>query len=247
MNERSLKIIQMLNEAGTLDVSTLAQELNVSGVTIRKDLAALEERGLLRREHGYAVAVSPDDLSYRMTLNYEVKKRIALRASEMVENGETIMIESGSTCAMLASELAENRQDITIITNSAFIADHIRCFRGVRVILLGGSYDPDSQVMTGPLVQMCVSKFFVDKFFIGTDGFYPPQGFSNVSLSRAESVRAMAESAKRLIILTDSSKFNKRGVVTLLHAREVDTVVTDDVPEVCRASLEENGVEIVIA
>jgi Transcriptional regulators of sugar metabolism len=247
MNERSLKIIEMLNKAGRMDVNALAQELNVSGVTIRKDLAALEEQGLLRREHGYAVAVSTDDLSYRITLNYEVKKRIALRAAQMVENGETIMIESGSTCAMLATELAESRQDITIITNSAFIADHLRSFRSVRVILLGGSYDPDSQVMLGPLVQMCASKFFVDKFFIGTDGFYPPQGFSNVSLSRADAVRAMAESAKQLVILTDSSKFNKRGVVTLLHAREVDTVITDSIPEDCRINLEENNVEIVIA
>ena len=237
----------MLNEAGSLDVGMLAKELNVSGVTIRKDLAMLEAKGLLRREHGYAVAVSPEDLSYRMTLHYEVKKRIVLRAAQMVDSGETIMIESGSTCAMLAAELAENKRDITIITNSAFIADHIRSFPGVRVILLGGSYDPDSQVMTGPLVHMCAGKFFVDKFFIGTDGFYPPQGFSNVSLSRAEAVRAMAESAKRLIILTDSSKFNKRGVVTLLHAQEVDTLVTDNVPDDCRISLEENNVEIVIA
>lgn len=246
MNERSLKIIQMLNESGSLDVVTLAQELNVSGVTIRKDLAALEEQGLLRRQHGYAVAVSPDDLSYRLTLSYEVKKRIALRAAEMVDNGETIMIESGSTCAMLAAELAEHKRDITIITNSAFIADHIRSFPGVRVILLGGSYDRDSQVMTGPLVHTCVSKFFVDKFFIGADGYYPQQGFSNVSLSRAEAVRAMSESAKKVIVLTDSSKFNKRSVVTIFHAHEVDTVVTDSVPDDCRTSLEENDVEILI-
>lgn len=247
MNERCLKIISMLNEVGSLDVSTLAKELNVSAVTIRKDLAALEAKGMLGRQHGYAVCVSPEDLSYRLTLNYEVKKRIARRAAEIVENGETIMIESGSTCAMLAAELAENKKDITIITNSAFIADHIRRFPAVRVVLLGGSYDPDSQVMTGPLVHICAGKFFVDKFFIGTDGFYPPQGFSNVSLARAEAVRAMAESAKRLIILTDSTKFNKRGVVTLLHAQEVGMVVTDDIPEDCRISLEENGVEIVIA
>lgn len=246
MNDRRIRILEMLNEAGSIDVAVLAQELDVSGVTIRKDLAALNEKGLLHRQHGLAVRVSPDDVNYRMIFNYEVKKRIALRTAEMVENGETVMIESGSTCAMLAAQLAENKRDVTIVTNSAFIAAHVRSFPGARVVLLGGSYEPDAQVMTGPLVRICAREFFVDKFFIGTDGYYPPQGFSNVDLLRSEAVCAMAERAKQKIILTDSSKFNKRGVVTLMHAREVAAVVTDAVPEDCRVSLEQNGVEIVI-
>jgi DeoR/GlpR family transcriptional regulator of sugar metabolism len=111
--------------------------------------------------------------------------------------------------------------------------------------LLGGSFEPDAQVMIGPLVRICAREFFVDKFFIGTDGYYPPL-FSNVDLQRSEAVRAMAESAKQKVILTDSSKFNKRGVVSLMHAREVAAVVTDAVPDDCRTSLEENGVEIII-
>jgi len=245
MNERRIKILELLNDQGSLDVTVLADELDVSAVTIRKDLAALEEKGLLRRQHGFAVRVSPDDVNYRMIFNYEVKKRIASRAAEMVENGDTVMIESGSTCAMLAAELAENKRDVTIVTNSAFIAAHIRSFPGARVVLLGGSFEPDAQVMIGPLVRICAREFFVDKFFIGTDGYYPPL-FSNVDLQRSEAVRAMAESAKQKVILTDSSKFNKRGVVSLMHAREVAAVVTDAVPDDCRTSLEENGVEIII-
>ena len=244
MNERRIKILEMLNERENLDVATLAEELNVSSVTIRKDLAVLEEKGLLRRQHGFAVRASQDDISYRMIFNYEVKKRIADRAAEMVENGETVMIESGSTCAMLAANIAETKKDVTIITNSAFIAAHIRSYPGARVVLLGGSYEPDAQVMTGPLVRICAREFFVDKFFIGTDGYYPPQGFSNVDLLRSEAVRAMGENAKQKIILTDSSKFNKRGVVTLMHAREVAAVITDAVPDDCRKSLEDNGVKI---
>lgn len=247
MNERCLKIMEMLNEAGSLDVAALAQELDVSAVTVRKDLAFLEEKGLLRRQHGYAVRASQDDVGYRLIFNYEVKKRIAKRAAGMVKNGETIMIESGSTCAMLAAELTENKRDVTIITNSAFIAAHIRDFPGARVVLLGGSYEPDAQVMTGPLVKICAREFFVDKFFIGTDGYDVEQGFSNVNLLRAEAVRMMAESAKQCIILTDSSKFNRRGVVALMTARDVAAVVTEEIPDNCRARLEESGVEIVIA
>lgn len=247
MNQRCLKIMEMLNESGSLEVNAVAQELNVSAVTVRKDFAWLEEKGLLRRQHGSAVRVSPDDVGYRMTFNYEVKKRIAHRAADMVESGESVMIESGSTCAMLAAELTETRKDVTIITNSAFIAGYIRSLPGAKIVLLGGLYEPDAQVMTGPLVRMCAREFFVDKFFIGTDGYDLVQGFSNVDMQRADAVRAMAESAKRKIILTDSTKFNRRGVVTLMTAQDVAAVVTDAIPGNCAESLRENGVEIVIA
>ena len=247
MNERCLKIMEMLNESGSLEVNAVAQTLNVSAVTVRKDFAWLEEKGLLRRQHGYAVRVSPDDVGYRMTFDYEVKKRIAHRAAAMVESGETVMIESGSTCAMLAAELAENRRDVTIVTNSAFIAGHIRSFAAARIVLLGGTYEPEAQVMVGPLVRLCAREYYVDKFFIGTDGYDPGQGFSNVDMLRTEAVRAMAERAKQSVILTDSSKFNKRGVVTLMHARDVAAVITDAVPDNCRVSLEKDGVEIIIA
>ncbi len=246
MNQRQLEIVEMLNRDESLDVNELAQKLSVSAVTIRKDLDTLEEKGLLRRQHGFAIRVSPDDIGYRMTFDYETKKRIAVRACEMIESGEAVMIESGSTCAMLAAEIVTKKRDVTIITNSAFIAAHVRTIPGARVILLGGSYDPDAQAMSGPLVRKCAEQFYVDKFFIGVDGFEPGHGFSNIDMLRAEAVRAMAEQAKKRIILTDSSKFNKRGVVRLISAQDVTTVITNDIPENCREALEQANVEIVI-
>ena len=247
MNKRRLAILEMLNREETLDVNGLSRRLSVSAVTVRKDLAALESQGLLRRQHGYATKVSPNDVGYRMTLEYEVKKRIASRACEMVENGEVVMIESGSTCAMLASELVQNKRDVTIVTNSAFIAGYVRAIPGARVVLLGGFYDPDAQVMSGPLVRLCAEEFFVDKFFIGTDGYDPEQGFSNVDMLRSEAVRAMASRAQNRVILTNSPKFNRRSVVLLLPAKDVFAVITDAVPDNCRASLEKNGVKIILA
>ncbi len=247
MNQRCLTILELLNREESLDVNMLAERLNVSAVTVRKDLDFLEARGLLRRQHGSAVRVSTNDIRYRMTFDYEVKSRIAERASGMVGRGETVMIESGSTCAMLAYELVKARREVTILTNSAFIADYVRHLPGSRVILLGGQYDPDAQVMHGPLVKKCAEEFYVDKFFIGTDGFEPRLGFSNVDLSRAEAVRAMAERARRRVILTDSSKFNRRGVVLLLPVSEVSAVVTDRVPDNCAEALKAGGVEIILA
>lgn len=246
MNQRCLAILELLNSEETLDVNDLAKRLGVSAVTARKDLAYLEEKGLLHRQHGSVMRVSPNDVGYRMTFDYEVKRRIARRAAETVGSGEAVMIESGSTCAMLAEELVKNKRDVTIITNSAFIAGYVRSIPGARVVLLGGTYDPDAQVMSGPLVGKCAEEFYVDKFFIGTDGYDPQQGFSNVDMLRAEAVRAMAARADKRIILTDSSKFNRRGVVQLMPVRQVTHVITNAVPENCRAALEQSGVEIIL-
>ena len=246
MNQRCLTILERLNREDMLDVNDLAEQLCVSAVTVRKDLAILENKGLLRRQHGTAMRVSPNDIGYRMTFDYEVKRKIAQRAAEMVSSGEAVMIESGSTCAMLAEELVRKKRDVTIITNSAFIAGYVRSIPGARVVLLGGSYDPDAQVMSGPLVGKCAEEFYVDKFFIGTDGYEPNQGFSNVDMLRAEAVRAMAARADKRIILTDASKFNKRGVVQLMPVSQVTHVITNAIPENCRAALQQSGVEIVL-
>ena len=246
MNQRCLTILERLNREDMLDVNDLAEQLCVSAVTVRKDLAILENKGLLRRQHGTAMRVSPNDIGYRMTFDYEVKRKIAQQAAEMVSSGEAVMIESGSTCAMLAEELVRKKRDVTIITNSAFIAGYVRSIPGARVVLLGGSYDPDAQVMSGPLVGKCAEEFYVDKFFIGTDGYEPNQGFSNVDMLRAEAVRAMAARADKRIILTDASKFNKRGVVQLMPVSQVTHVITNAIPENCRAALQQSGVEIVL-
>lgn len=247
MNKRCIAIMELINQNGNLPVTELSERLDVSAVTIRKDLSCLEEQGLLRRQHGRALRVSPNDVGYRMTFSYDIKRRIAKKASEMVASGETIMIESGSTCAMLALELCEKRRDIRILTNSVFIADYVRKVPGAHVVLLGGSYDPDAQVTSGPLVKLCAQAFYVDKFFIGTDGFDPALGFTNVELLRAEAVRAMAESARNVIVLTEASKFNKRGVVSLVPPEGVSMVVANSIPDNCREVLESAGVEVVLA
>lgn len=247
MTQRQVKIITLLDEKGTMEVVAMARLLGVSAVTIRKDIALLEERNLLEKQHGCVARISHDEIGYRMSFAYEQKKRIAVRAAEMVQNGETVMIESGSTCIMLAIELAEKKQDITIITNSAYIAGAIRKLPGAKAMLLGGMYDTKAQLTTGPLVPICAEKFYVDKFFLGTDGFDPAQGFfSNADLLRAEAVNAMGKSAAKKIILTDSSKFNRRGVVKLFFPSELHAVVTDDIPDNCRVALEQSGMEIII-
>jgi Transcriptional regulators of sugar metabolism len=227
MNKRELDILSIITERERVEVAKLAEELQVSQVTIRKDLAALETRGLIQREHGFALIGSQDDINNRLATNYEVKQMIAKEAASLVQNGETVIIESGSSCTLLADLLAATRQNITIITNSAFIANYIRKRPAAKMILLGGDYQNNSQVMVGSLVSRCVENFFVDKMFIGTDGFSVKTGFTSRDYARAETVRQMAQQANKVIILTDSGKFRQPGVVSLLPLENVDTVITD--------------------
>ncbi|WP_238915866.1 DeoR/GlpR family DNA-binding transcription regulator [Clostridium sp. YIM B02555] len=244
MTNRYTKLLEIVNKNKRIEVSKLAELLKVSQVTIRKDLGALEEKGLLKREHGYAVMTSSDDISSRLAFNYDIKRKIARLASELVRDGETVMIESGSSCALLAEELAFNKKDITIITNSTFIANYIR-EGNAKVVLLGGDYQPESQVSVGPLTRKCVKDFFVDKLFIGTDGYSSKIGFTGKNLMRTETVKAMAESADKIIILTDSSKFSERGVVSQFKINEISYLFTDDnIPEEIFENLKKEKVEV---
>ena len=225
MRKRDSQILDALGVRKKISVQELAELLNVSDVTIRKDLSVLENNGLLKREHGFAVLPTSDDVSTRLLFNYETKRRIARKAAEQVRDGETLMIESGSCCALLAEEISTTRRDVTIITNSVFIANFVR-HKATRIILLGGELQQESQVMVGSLVKKCAENFSVEKFFMGTDGFNE-RGAMSGDLMRAEAVRDMSESARRAIILTESKKFSQFGVVPLLAYKRIDTIFTD--------------------
>ena len=173
----------------------------VSQVTIRKDLIQLENDGLIMREHGYATLRNSADISNRLVYHYEIKQKIAKLAVQSIADGETVMIESGSCCALVAMEIARTKQDVTLITNSAFIADYVRKTGNIRILLLGGEYQKESQVMVGPITRKCAETFFVDKLFIGTDGFTKEFGFTGNDYMRSESVRDMARQAEHVIVV----------------------------------------------
>lgn len=245
MLDRHTKILELLTENKKIEVTKLSELLNVSQVTIRKDLIQLENKGLIIREHGFATLNSSDDINNRLAYHYDIKRRIAKVATESVVDGETIMIESGSCCALLALEIARTKKDITIITNSAFIAEYIRKEPNTRIILLGGEYQNESQVMVGPITRKCVESFFVDKLFIGTDGFSEASGFTGKDYMRSETVRDMAKQANHVIIVTESTKFSQKGVVNLIATDEISSVVTDiNIPKEYEEYLSSKNIEV---
>ena len=185
------------------------------------------------------------DIGNRMAFCYETKQRIAEKASEIISDGETIMVESGSSCALLVKYLSETKKDITVITNSSYIARFIRETEGgvTKVIVLGGEYQKEAEVMVGPLVKTCAEAFYVDKLFMGTDGYIPGIGFTSGDMLRAEAAKSMADSTRNSIILTDSSKFSEHGVVMQCRLKDINMVFTDDqVPLEAKDAMEQNGI-----
>lgn len=246
MNKRQSQILDLLTQNKKLKVTELSEVLNVSQVTIRKDLSALEESGIIVREHGYAKLNESDDINNRLAYHYDIKQKIAEKAVESIEDGETVMIESGSCCALVALEIAKTKKDVTLITNSAFIADYIRKTGNVRIILLGGEYQEESQVMVGPITRKCAEGFFVDKLFVGTDGFTRETGFTGNDYMRSEAVKDMAKQASNVIVVTDSVKFQQKGVVSLLDTKKVSYVYTDsNIPEDAEEYLVENNIKVI--
>jgi DeoR/GlpR family transcriptional regulator of sugar metabolism len=235
----------LLSKHQRSEVSTLAELLGVSQVTVRKDLDMLEERGLVHREHGFACLNPTNDIGKRLAFNYDIKRRIAQRAAAMVEEGETVMIESGSCCALLAEELANEQKDVTIITNSVFIANFIRHAVRTKIILLGGVFQPETQVVVGPLTRKCGEIFFSDKFFVGTDGFMPGFGFTGKDHLRSQTVMDMVENARDVFVLTDSEKFYHPGVLGLVRLENVTEVFTDDrIPAEFEQQLSDNHIKL---
>ena len=226
MNLRQQSIIQLVNDRQRISVSELAQACQVSEVTIRQDLNLLEKRGLLKRVHGSAVALQSDDVDVRMMSHFATKQKLANHAASLVNDGETIFIESGSSNALLAHKLAQ-RPGITLVTVSGYIARQLKD-SACEVILLGGIYQKKSDSMVGPLTQLCLRHVHFSKAFIGIDGYQPNAGFTGRDMLRAEVINSVLAKGAENIILADASKFGQVHQNSLAPLSSISRVITDN-------------------
>ncbi len=243
--QREKEILSLLVDRRRIEVTELSSLLGVSQVTIRKDLDALEKMHLIRRIHGFAELNSEDDVNSRLAWHYEEKTKIAAKAAELICDGDTLFIENGSCCALAALAIAKTKKNVTIVTNSAFIADYIRNEAGVQIVLLGGIYQKESQCLVGPMIRDGVMNYNVKYCFAGTDGWSERTGFTNKDQLRAQAVRDMSASAENVVILTESEKFNAAGTVPLNLSRSHVIVLTDpDIPDSVREKLAAAEIEL---
>ena len=242
---RTIVILDLLAVRKTVKAAELMEALNVSHVTLRKDLDKLENRGIIKCTHGCVSLNNANNIGKRIAFNYSLKRKIANAAAQIIEDDETVMIGSGSCCALFAEELAFTGKNITVITNSIFIANYINEYSNIKIILLGGYFQPASQVTIGPAAISCVQHFHSSKYFLGTNGFIKGEGFTGRDHLRVETAIGLAKNAENVFILTEASKFSCRGTCSLIQFDKISGVFTDDsIPKDAEDDLLKNNVTL---
>ena len=244
MNDRQKEILKIVSTKSKVSVKELANIFGISGVTVRQDLNFLEQQGFLKRVHGGVTFVNSDDISSRLLINFEKKLDIAVKALGFVDEGETVLIESGSTNAILARELVK-RENVTIVTPNVFIARECRKSDENSVVLLGGVYQKESESLIGPMVKRCIDTVNFRKAFIGIDGFTREAGFTSRDMMRADISSYIAQKCEQVFVLTDSSKFGRTELVKLFDVEDVAFLITDEgIPDSDRDFLTRKGIKI---
>lgn len=249
--ERRAKILALIEKKGRVEIHELSERFNVSKMTIRRDLKQLGNEGVVRRVRGGAVnsrgrSFEPA-LILRSRQNVEAKKAIALRAEKLINEGECIAVDVGSTAVELAKRL-KGKQNLTVLTPSLQIASLLSNQNGLRIIVPGGIVRHGEGSMIGDLAIRAFEKLFVDKLFLGVGGIDPEAGFTEYNWDDTLVKRAMIESAKQIIILADSSKYDRVAFAAIAGLGDVDIIISNDQPpKKIKKQFEEMGVEIIIA
>jgi DeoR family galactitol utilization operon repressor len=225
-SEREKEIVKLLAGDPGISVTRLAELLSVSVVTIRSDLSDLEQKGILVRTRGGAAPAYHPHVLERQSLNVEAKSRIAQAAAALVNDGDTIMIEAGTTTALVARHLLGKRF-VNIVTNSTLILPFARTNPGIHLTVVGGEFRPASESMVGPVALAELERFHVRLAFVGTDGFSLEGGLTTHLVEGGEIVRRMAERSETVVLVADSSKYGKVGFVRVLPVQGVHRLVTD--------------------
>lgn len=253
--ERRNKIIEMLDENETVLVSDLSNSFAVSEVTIRSDLRLLEEKGALLRFHGGASRLGTDKseptvsemlLADRFKQASDPKKRIAALATTFVKQGDTVILDSGSTTMLIAEELAK-LGEITVVTNNLPAAFILSENQNITLFVCGGTVRHKTSSMHGNITELSLQGISADVMFVGADGIDPEKGITTFNEGYAIS-GVMAKAAKKVIAVLDSSKFGRRGFNLVLPIEKLDTIITDQgVGEKDQLAFKSKRIELLIA
>lgn len=250
--ERRKKILNMLEQNGQVFVHELSEEFDVSEVTIRNDLELFESKKLLIRSRGgamkYENSVGMDfQLSDKDKINYAEKIRIGKKAAALVNPGETIILDSGTTTMEIAKNLSPD-DAVNVITNAFNIANQLINSPNINIIVPGGTLRKNSHSLVGPLAEKSIRNFYVDKVFLGVDGFDTSQGAFTPNIEEASLNQIMIEISKEVILVADSSKFKRRSLAFICPVNKIDIVVTDEhISREDQNRLADLGVKVIIA
>lgn len=251
IDERRKKILEYLNRDGMVRVSMLSKELNATTVTIRNDLATLEQNGFLQRTNGGAILTVKNvyklDFLHRRQTNLEQKRKIAQKAASMIHDWDTIMINSGTTTFLTAVEL-KKRKNLNIVTNSLEIALELGQQPTFKVILLGGETNAQYAFTYGNDALDQLKHYKADFAILSMDGLCSDIGLTTFHAEEAVVDRTMIERSRKTMIVADSSKLNHEGFSFVADIDEISHLVTDDgATQETLEAIRRKDVEVVLA
>ena len=249
--ERQALILELLMQHDSILVTDLATHLNVSSVTIRKDLTDLEREKKLYRNHGKAILIDPyidnRNVSEKEKLYVEEKRLIGMKAANLIAPKDSILIASGTTMHALARSIAP-ADELTVITASMEVSNILASEKNICIIQLGGILRHSSLSVVGKYAENILADFSCSKLFIGVDGIDLDFGITTTNMMEASLNRVMMQTAQKTIVLADSSKFGRRGFSKIADMEDIDHIITDsNLPPSTALRIEEMGIELTIA
>ena len=249
--ERQEHIARIVEEHGRARVAELAIQFRVSTVTIRKDLFALESEGRLVRTHGGAIVVdrSRAELAFdvRERLQPDEKARIGAAAADLVQDGESIVMDASTTALYVARQLKRRRgwTHLTVITNGLRLASDLAGYPGIAVLMLGGRVRWEALSVVGQLGDGLFSRINVQKAFVGAAGFTVDSGLSDATEEEAQITRSMVAAAREVIAVVDHTKWERTAFATFCQTNEISALLTDDLaPPDLVAALRGRGIDV---
>ncbi|MGF1728237.1 transcriptional repressor AgaR [Photobacterium kasasachensis] len=249
--ERREKIVDIIRQQGTARVEELAPVFSVSTVTIRNDLNHLEKKGCIVRCYGGAMLnkhfAFDRPLQDKGRLHADVKAAIAAKAAELVDDGDALILDSGSTTSKITRHLID-KKGLVVMTNSLNIAYDLASHEDIEVMVVGGALRRKSYSLHGPAAEQLLRNYRFDKLFLGVDGFDLNAGITTPHEGEAQINRVMCEVAREVIAITDASKFGRKSFCMIQEAGNIDKLITDSrISNEYLQALSELGVEVIIA
>lgn len=246
--ERKAKIVEYIEEHHRASVQELAETFKVSESTIRRDLKELEDSKSLKRTHGGAVCL--ESVNFEPTYIekedkfLKEKESIAHKAVDLIDEGDTILLDSGTTTQILARELKKFSR-LTVVTNSLMIAEELQNLNGIDIVVVGGMLRQNTLSLVGPIAEECFKLLRVDKAFIATNGIDLKEGLTTPNIIEASTKRKMIEVAKQVILLADHSKLGKVSFAKFGEVSQIDTLIVDSrITADTAKAFEEKGVNV---
>lgn len=248
--ERRQRIATLIEENGRVSVDELSALFNVSKVTVRSDLDQLERRGILLRTHGGAVSVDADKaeltFKHRERVNIDEKSRIGEAAAALVNHGDAIALDA-STTALQVAKRVKDRHELTVVTNSIYIALELEDAPDVTVVMPGGILRRGSASLVGKLGEEVLTKFNIQKGFFGAKGVTLNEGLTDVSTFEVQLKRAMVHAAKQVIAIVDHTKWGRVAFASFASIDELDMIITDaEAPEDILTKVRERGIDVML-